>query len=227
MQPYFLPYIGYFQLINAVDQFVIYDNIQYTKKGWINRNRFLRNGADYLFTISLQKDSDFLNICDRKIDNNFAKVKLLNKLRHAYGKAPFFGATYPIIEEIIQNEDDNLFTYILNSVISICRFLKIDTTIITSSTISIDHSLTGQKKVVALCQKLEADVYINAIGGQELYNKESFRKIGCDLQFIKSDQISYNQFSQAFVPNLSILDLMMFNKEEDIRNMLNQYSIIQ
>ncbi len=227
MQPYFLPYIGYFQLINAVDQFVIYDNIQYTKKGWINRNRFLQNGTDYLFTIPIQKGSDFLNISDRKIDSNFAKIKLLNKLRHAYGKAPFFTTTYPIIEEIIQNKEDNLFLYILSSVISICRFLKIGTTIITSSTIPIDHSLSGENKVLDFCQKLEANIYINAIGGQELYDKESFKKIGCDLQFIKSDQINYNQFYEPFVPNLSVLDLMMFNKKEDIRNMLTQYSIIQ
>ena len=226
MQPYFLPYIGYFQLINAVDQFVIYDNIQYTKKGWINRNRFLQNGTDYLFTIPIQKGSDFLNISDRKIDSNFAKVKLLNKLRHAYEKAPFFTTTYPIIEDIIQHKQDNLFLYILNSVILICRFLEIDTTIITSSTILIDHPLSGQNKVLAFCQKLEADVYINAIGGQELYDKESFKKISCDLQFIKSDQIRYNQFAQPFVPNLSIVDVMMFNKKEDIRDMLNQYSII-
>ncbi len=225
MQPYFLPYIGYFQLINAVDQFVIYDNIQYSKKGWINRNRFLQNGTDCLFTIPIQKDSDFLNISDRKVDSNFAKIKLLNKLSHAYKKAPFFTTTYPLIEEIIQNKEDNLFLYILNSVISICRFLTINTSIVKSSTVPIDHSLSAQNKVLAFCQQLEAKIYINAIGGQELYDKENFQQINCDLQFIKTDQIRYNQFFEPFVPNLSILDLMMFNKKENIRNMLNQYSI--
>lgn len=227
MQPYFLPYIGYFQLINAVDQFVIYDNIQYTKKGWINRNRFFQNGKDVLFTIPIQKDSDFLNIGDRKIDSNFAKTKLLNKLKNAYSRAPFFAVTYTIIEEIIQKKEDNLFLYILNSVTSVCKFLEIETKIITSSSIEIDHSLVAQNKVLAFCKKFRAATYINAIGGQELYDKEAFKAIGCELQFIKSDEIYYNQFSQIFVPNLSIIDLMMFNKKEEIRNMLNQYSVIQ
>ena len=79
MQPYFFPYIGYFQLIKSVDEFVIYDNIQYTKKGWINRNRILVNGTDYLISLPLKKDSDYLNVVDRQLAESWEKdrTKLL------------------------------------------------------------------------------------------------------------------------------------------------------
>ena len=227
MQPYFLPYIGYFQLINMVDHFVIYDNIQYTKKGWINRNRFLQNGKDYLFSIPLKKDSDFLNVTDRKLDNNFDKVKLLNKIKGAYSKAPHYNTAYPIIEEVINYNECNLFFYILNSVISICKFLDINTKITKSSEISIDHSLSSQNKVLAFCKELETKTYINPIGGQNLYEKEKFEQSGFVLKFIRTNDIKYKQFEKPFVSNLSILDLMMFNTKEEICRMLDDYNIVE
>lgn len=227
MQPYFLPYIGYFQLINIVDHFVIYDNIQYTKKGWINRNRFLQNGKDYLFSIPLKKDSDFLNVTDRKLDNNFDKVKLLNKIKGAYSKAPHYNTAYPIIEEVINYNECNLFFYILNSVISICKFLDINTKITKSSEISIDHSLSSQNKVLAFCKELETKTYINPIGGQNLYEKEKFEQSGFVLKFIRTNDIKYKQFEKPFVSNLSILDLMMFNTKEEICRMLDDYNIVE
>src|SRR5690349_10134683 len=110
MQPYFFPYIGYFQLINASDLFIVYDNIQYTKKGWINRNRFLQNGKDVLFSIPLKKDSDYLDVRDRDLALDFNKTKLLNQIKAAYQRAPYMNETYPIIEEIIQFDDINLFS---------------------------------------------------------------------------------------------------------------------
>ena len=93
MQPYFLPYIGYFQLIAAVDQFIVYDNIKYTKKGWINRNRLLQNGTDTVFSIPLSKDSDALDIRERQIAADFRRDKLLKQIAEAYRKAPYFGQT--------------------------------------------------------------------------------------------------------------------------------------
>ncbi len=73
MQPYFFPYIGYFQLINTVDEFVVYDNIEFTKKGWINRNRILVNGKDEYITLPIKKDSDFLHVKDRFLAETWSK----------------------------------------------------------------------------------------------------------------------------------------------------------
>src|SRR5882672_10797620 len=137
MQPYFLPYIGYWQLLAAVDRFVVYDNIQYAKKGWINRNRFLRNGADAFFTVPLKKGSDFLNIADRMIAADFDPTTILNPLAAAYRKAPFFGAVFPIIETIVTAAPRNLFDYLQHSLVLIAAHLDIRTPIVVSSTLPI------------------------------------------------------------------------------------------
>ncbi len=116
MQPYFFPYIGYFQLIANSDVFVIYDEIKYTKKGWINRNRFLSNGTATYFTLPLKKDSDFLFVSDRflSLDWEKEKQKLLNKIREAYSKAPYFAETFSLFEKCLLFENTNLFAFIFN-----------------------------------------------------------------------------------------------------------------
>lgn len=226
MQPYFLPYIGYFQLLNAVDKYVIYDNIQYTKKGWINRNRILQNGKDLMITIPLEKDSDYLDIKDRYLSVGFDKKKLLNQIRESYRKAPYFDMLMPLIERIVNYDDTNLFHYIDNSIREICKYLDIKTEIIISSTFDIDHSLKGQDKVIAICKELKATDYYNAIGGQELYSPEEFKKENINLYFISSNPIEYKQFANEFVPWLSILDVMMFNSLENIHKILDNYKLI-
>ncbi|GAB6124192.1 WbqC family protein [Dysgonomonas termitidis] len=226
MQPYFLPYIGYFQLLNAVDKYVIYDNIQYTKKGWINRNRILQNGKDLMITIPLEKDSDYLDVKDRCLSVGFDKKKLLNQIRESYRKAPYFESVMSLIERIVNYNDTNLFHYIDNSVREICRYLGINTEIIISSSLNIDHSLKGQDKVIAICKKLKATDYYNATGGQELYSPEEFKKENINLHFISSNPIEYKQFANEFVPWLSVLDVMMFNSLEDIPAILDNYKLI-
>lgn len=228
MQPYLFPYIGYFQLINSVDEFVIYDNIQYTKKGWINRNRILANGKDQLFTIPLQKDSDYLDIVDRKVADIWVedRKKLINVLKSSYNKAPHFKEAFELIQECLFYNKNNLFEFILNSLNKINLYLEINTPIIISSTIDIDHTLKSQDKVLAICGEQKADMYINAIGGVELYNKETFLKQNITLNFIKSKEIKYKQFNNEFISWLSIIDVMMFNSKDKIKEYLNSYTLI-
>ena len=226
MQPYFMPYIGYWQLLAAVDAFVLYDNIQYTKKGWINRNRFLLNGQDSLFTIPLKKDSEYLDVVQRVVADDFNGVKLLNQLEASYRKAPFFNTVFPLISSIIMSEHRNLFEYIHQSIRLTADFLGITTPVIISSSIAIDHSLRGKDKVVAFCKAMGASMYINAIGGQELYGESIFDAQGITLKFIKTRAVSYTQYGNVFVPNLSIIDVMMFNSQESIRAMLGHYDLV-
>lgn len=223
MQPYFLPYIGYFQLIAAVDLFVIYDNVKYTKKGWINRNRMLLNGSDVTFSLPLKKDSDSLHVVQRELAADFDRDKLLNKFYGAYVRAPYFSQTYPLLEKIVSCEDNNLFRYIHNSLINICAHLGIGTEIRISSEIDIDHGLKGQDKVIALCQTLGADTYINAIGGTELYVPEDFAAHGLKLNFIRSKPLVYPQFGAPFVPWLTIVDVMMFNPIDLVREHIRSH----
>lgn len=227
MQPYFLPYIGFFQLLASVDQFIVYDNIKYTKKGWINRNRMLLNGTDALFSLPLKKGSDSLDIVERALAADFDRTKLLNQFRGAYGRAPQFDQTYPVLERIVRHEDANLFHYIHHSIMQLCEHLGIKTEIRISSEIAIDHELKGQDKVLALCKAVGADIYINTIGGVELYSKCDFRTQGIDLQFIKARPFEYVQFEAPFVPWLSIVDVLMFNSLNAVRACINDsYELI-
>ena len=209
MQPYFLPYIGYWQLIGAVDVFVVYDNIKYTKKGWINRNRFLLNRKEAVFSLPLRKDSDFLDVKDRFLAPSFNRDELLNRFREAYRKAPKFTTVMPLLEEIVGCPDNNLFAYIWHSIVKVCAFLGIPTNILVSSTLSIDHSLKGEEKVLAICQCLRAKTYINPIGGISLYDKQEFAEHGIELKFLKSNEVSYGQGGHEFIPWLSVADLLM------------------
>lgn len=228
MQPYFLPYIGYFQLIKSVDEFILYDNIQYTKKGWINRNRILVNGSDRLITLPVKKDSDYLNVVDREISDtwNTDKKSLLNLIKSSYSKAPYFRETYELLEECLAVEHTNLFEFIHQTLLKINRYVEIETPITISSSISIDHSLKSEEKVLSLCKAVGATMYINAIGGQHLYSKDRFAAHKIQLQFIKSDTVQYSQFSNNFVPWLSIVDVLMFNSKQDIIRYLNSYTLI-
>lgn len=226
MQPYFLPYIGYFQLIAAVDTFIVYDNIKYTKKGWINRNRMLQNGKDVMFSLPLKSDSDSLDVCERELAADFNRDKLLNQFKGAYWQAPYFAQTFPLIEQIVRYEDTNLFCFLHHSIVKTCEHLDITTEIRISSGIAIDHDLKNQDKVLALCEAVGATTYVNASGGMELYSKETFREQGIELKFIQSKPFEYAQFGAEFVPWLSIVDVMMFNPLPVIQGQLFQCDLI-
>jgi len=201
MQPYFFPYIGYFQLINAVEKFVVYDNLKFTKKGWIHRNRILVNGKDEYISLQLKNDSDYLDIKDRYLADSYEeeKSKFLRRIEGSYNKAPFYKEVFPVIKSCILFKDTNLFNYLANSITELCLFLNIKTEIVASSKVNINHQLKSQEKVIAICNELQATEYINAIGGMELYSKEEFNKHSVILSFIKTKPIEYKQFQNQFV----------------------------
>ena len=217
MQPYFVPYIGYFQLISSADLFIVYDNIKYTKKGWINRNRILQQDHATPFSLPLKKGSDVLDIRDRELAADFSSNKLLNQLAGAYRRAPYYAQTLPLLELVLQCDERNLFRFLEHSIRLTCEHLGIPTTIKPSSEFAIDHGLTGQAKVLALCEAVEARTYVNAIGGIDLYSKDEFKARGIALNFIRSTPFAYPQFGAEHVPWLSIVDVLMFNPVSAIR----------
>ena len=221
MQPYFFPYIGYFQLIATVDLFIVYDNIKYTKKGWISRNRMLQNGEAVTFSLSLKRGSDYLNVGERELAADFDRESLLNRIKSAYRRAPYFAQTFPLVEQVVRYEDTNLFRFLHHSIVRTSEHLRIATDVRISSDIAIDHGLRNQDKVLALCKAVGAGTYVNTIGGTDLYSKETFREKGFDLKFIRSKPFEYAQFGDAFVPWLSIVDVMMFNPLDDIRTCIS------
>ena len=224
MQPYFLPYIGYFQLISAVDKYVIYDDVQYIKGGWINRNKMLLNGKDFMFNLLLSGASPNKLINEITVNEN--QTSMIKTIQSAYGKAPYFNDIFPLMNRIFEFEDKNLGKFLGNSLIQIADYLKFNTKFIYSSEINKDNSLKAQDKVLQICKILGATEYINAIGGQELYSKKDFKQHNIELKFLKTEIIEYKQFKSEFVPYLSILDVMMFNSVEEINEMLDKYELI-
>jgi hypothetical protein len=229
MQPYILPYIGYFQLINISDVFVVYDNIKYTKKGWINRNRLLLDGKDEYFSIPLKSDSDQLNIVNRELSATFTAEahKILRRINLSYKKAPFFADVFPVAEQIFSAKETNLFSFLHQSILLTTDYLGLDTKIVVSSTLNIDHSLKSQDKVLALCKATSATSYINPIGGVSLYSKDAFSEQDIQLHFLRSKSFEYAQSVPGFTPWLSILDVMMHNDKNTIKNYLDHsYDLI-
>jgi len=228
MQPYFLPYIGYFQLINAVDRFIVYDNIQFSKKGWVQRNRILLDGRDRLFSLPLKKDSDFLDIDRRFLADSWDRERdrILRVIRTAYGKAPCFPQAMPVVEECFRCGSRNLFEFIHGSIRTVKEYLEIKTDLVVSSDVDAGRELAGQDRVIALCRAMGAEDYINAIGGQALYRKEDFSRHGIRLSFLKTGDVTYPQFGGGFVPDLSIIDLMMFLDVARIKECLGRYSLV-
>jgi len=227
MQPYLFPYIGYWQLINAVDTFTLYDNIQFSKNGWFHRNNILLNGQKNLFSIPLNKDSDNLNVVDRFISNETQTQinKILAQIENSYRKAPYFNNVFSLIKSIFKHDEKNLFKYIYNSIIQVCDYLDIRTQIVISSSVDINHSLKAQEKVIAINKALNSTQYINPIGGIELYNVDIFQKENIKLKFLESEVPKYKQFKNEFIPYLSIIDVLMFNNKEDIIKMLERYKL--
>lgn len=224
MQPYFFPYLGYWQLLANVDKYVVYDDVTYIKGGWINRNNFLINGQKNLLTMRLEKANSYTLIKDITIKDDF--VKFLKTIEMGYKKAPFFEDSFRLLKDICQCPDKKLGQFLFNSHIKICEYLGIDTELILSSSFEKHTELKGKDKVISICKQLGADEYINAIGGQELYDKKEFAENGIRLNFLQANLREYRQLKNEFVSGLSIIDIMMFNSKEEIKEMLNDFKLV-
>lgn len=227
MQPYFFPYIGYWQLMNAVDIYVIYDDVNYINRGWINRNRILINGKSNYIHLPLcgASQNKLINEIDI-LDNPSEKQKLLRALKLNYSKAPYFRNVYPFLENILKYNPKKAIHFFEYQIHMMAEYLNMKTKFLLSSSIKKNSELKGENKILEICKILGADTYINAIGGQKLYSREKFDNAGIKLQFLHTNEIYYRQFSQEFVPNLSIIDVMMFNSKEAIEEMLQEFSLL-
>ncbi|ANU23084.1 WbqC family protein [Planococcus donghaensis] len=228
MQPYFFPYIGYWQLIKAVDKYVVYDDVNYKKRGWINKNNILVNGEAKPVSLRTFKVSQNKRINEIEIDHDLVyKKKLLKTIKEAYSKAPYFQEAYSVVEKIINQNEPNLAAYLANSIKEICAYLNIRTEIILSSELTKNEHLRGQDKILEICGLFSAEEYLNAAGGLLLYSPLDFQTQGIELKIIKTNPISYQQKDvREFVPNLSIIDVMMFNSPEEIDAMLDDYTVL-
>lgn len=229
MQPYLFPYLGYFQLIHAVDKFVFYDDVNFINRGWINRNRLLLNGKAHYFTVPLSDASQFMAIKDIGIvsHNMRWKRKLLGTFRLAYKQAPYAGIGLQLIEDALSSEADSIATLARQSVMSVMQYLDLRREIVETSQIYANVHLGGQSRVLDICRQERASTYVNAPGGRELYIQEDFGREGVDLRFISGLLPAYTQGPWPFVPGLSILDIIMHCARQQILDMLEQYELLR
>lgn len=226
MQPYFFPYIGYYQLINAVDLFVIYDDVNYINRGWINRNNILINGKSGLINVPLNAASQ------NRLINEIVVVSeqkwrdtLLKTIEHSYKKAPQFDTVFPMIHQLIHIDSVSISEFNYKGIKVVCEYLGITTKIIPSSEKYANSKLKGQYRILDICQQENSIHYINPMGGMKLYNRELFIKEGITLSFIRSELPRYKQFKCEFTPALSIIDAMMFCDLNEIKYQLSRFSL--
>lgn len=230
MQPYVFPYLGYFQLIHASTKFVFLEDVSFIKKGWINRNRILdTNGNDSLFTIPLENVSQNRTILDHYLHETFPvwKDKFYKTLHTVYAKAPFYEITLSMMKHILDQAKpgDSIAKLAETSIKFLSPYLGIWPDFINSSTYG-NHNLRKEHRLIDICKKEYDGTYINAIGGQSLYTKESFKAQGINLFFIKSELLPYKQFENTFVPGLSIIDALMFCDPETLHKLVSAYTLV-
>jgi|SRR6185312_2819924 len=230
MQPYLFPYLGYYQLVNAVEKFIFFDDVNYINKGWINRNQILQNNEAYRFTLPLIKASQNRLINEIEIAD-FPKWRkdFLKQVEFAYKKAPCFAEVFPWLNTFLHDEDYQLVGKLTaDSVRSVARLLGLATEFGFSSELNYKsgENADGESKILRICEMMGADLYINPKNGQSLYNNGNFEAKNVELRFICMDDIVYPQFQKdKFVPFLSIIDVLMFNGPEQTRGLLDKYTL--
>lgn len=223
MQPYFFPYLGYFQLIHSVDTFVVYDDVNYINRGWVSRNNILEQGKTKRISLEALGASQNKLIKDVRVGQN--QRKLIRTISQNYSKAPYFSEVLPLVEGVLLQNVNNLADFLSYGLQRVSAYLGLQRTWCMSSVLQKDNNLRGQDKVLAICQELGATHYINMPGGKTLYDTESFAKLGIQLSFIEPKISAYRQFGGEFVPNLSIIDVMMFNSREQCGQLLQEYEL--
>jgi WbqC-like protein family/Acetyltransferase (GNAT) family len=227
MQPYLFPYIGYFHLIAASHRYVFYDDVNFITRGWINRNRILVDGKDYLFTVPVSKASQNRLIMETPIAIDKAwKDKFARTIAQAYRRAPYFEAVAPLVTEVFAPDHASIGDLAINSITSVCQYLGIEFNW-TRSSVCSPHTkgIDRADRLIEIVKSEGYHRYVNAPGGMELYTKEYFKAHDVELGFVESKPVEYTQFSNTFVPALSIIDVLMFNDPSTIRALFKKYAI--
>jgi hypothetical protein len=229
MQPYLFPYLGSFQLLAASGLVILGDSLQYTRRGWINRNRLLVGGRIWQFSFPLEQGSQTQAINQRRLSEEMqgSNQRLLHTIRHAYHKAPCYEQVMPLLEEILEHPERNLSHFAEHSIRRICQYMGIDTPMVRASELELAEDMGRDQRLIEAVKQNGGDVYLNPEGGRHLYTPEVFNAEGLELRFLRMDELSYPQFSADFVPSLSIIDVLMFNPPDELQRLLGRYTVEQ
>jgi hypothetical protein len=209
MQPYLFPYLGYFHLLDAVDKFVVLDDVKCPKNGWINRNRVLVNGSPVWFTVPLSSKTKQINEKEYLIDSKLGK-KLQLTLSMAYPRSPNLSTVLPWLQDLVDLKKDGVVKCNLDILRKSMGVLGMKSPeILVSSKLNVKKDLRGEEKILEICSLLDCETYVNLPGGVNLYNRVNFESRDIDLVFIQSNFNEYTQRTNTFVPRLSVLDLLL------------------
>lgn len=228
MQPYFMPYLGYWQLLAAVDRFVVLDDVAFIQRGWVNRNRILVNGESHLFTLPLRSASQNrrINELELAVDASWLR-RFRSTLRQSYQRAPYFEETSALLDPILNKCSDLLLPLLLDSIHAVAGHLEIGTSLALASALDPDRRNHGQERILDLCRRENATAYYNLPGGKALYDSEAFQRAGILLRFVEPEQARYPQSSGQWTPWLSIIDVMMHLGRAGTRRMLGCHRIAE
>ena len=239
MQAYFFPYVGYFQLIDASDVFILYEHVAFRKKSWITKNRIFDKSRKLPvdITIPVNKKSSYKQIIDISIRNTDWKRVLLKQIYFNYKKALYFEEVYPLLEKLINIENEKVHTYNSEIIKGVCSYLNITTRIKANNEefLELEKDLENSDlpqneiksaRIIEICKNQNADTYINPSGGTNLYNKPYFKRNNLSLFFMNTKEFKYNQFGLDFEPHLSIIDVLMHNGKEGSKSIIKKYSLI-
>jgi len=230
MQPYFFPYIGYWQLIHATDTFVLFDDAQYMRHGWVNRNRILKPGGGWQYIlVPLAK-----HVAKESIKNVHAhpeekwKERIIAQLAHYKRKARYFDEINQMVSEILFSGNEQSIAAInFATIVKLCAYLDVKKEIIQSSEQNFDYADVGDAGEWALRigEQMGATEYINPAAGAVLFSQEKFSSSNIKLSFLTPHEIVYSQRG-VFEPSMSIIDVLMFNGMEGTKELLKNYSIV-
>lgn len=223
MQPYFLPYVGYFQLISKVDGFVFLDDADYVRRGWIQRNYIVANGQRTRIRVPVAKRPIGTPIHEILLAENYPKwrTKFIDTLRHAYGKAPYFDVVSNLLKQVLLNPGAGLSELNIRLIISVCDYVGLDQNFEQSLDYCNDSALAGEARLIDICLRKGATEYVNAPGGRALYAPENFEKSGVRLRFLEPEINPYSRQNTDFIPCLSVLDMLMFLDPEEVLRQFN------
>jgi len=226
MQPYFFPYLGYWQLMQAADEFVAFDDVNYIKRGWINRNRILVNGKPSYFTIPVLAISQNRKINDHQIASGSEwRTNLMKTLQHAYSKAPFYEETLDLVRGILFFPEDNLSKFLVHQLDSVAAYLDIDVKISHASERFHNQEMKGVERIIDMAKHARASMYINPPGARDMYEQDRFASQGLDLRILVPELREYPQRYPGFEPNLSLIDLLMEVGRESVKERLDDYEL--
>lgn len=221
MQPYFFPYIGYFKLLHAVEKFVFYDDVNFIKGGWINRNRLLLGGKVGYFTVPLSQAGSFSKINSIQIKSDMPwEARIFAQISGVYSKAPYYEPVMSLVKNVLETHDGRISTLAKNSVLKVAEYLSLEKSFTMSSEVYGNQDQKSVARVLDICRQESATSYVNLPGGRDLYAEEDFLKAGIHLEFVSVRMPVYRQSIAGFHPGLSIIDVLMFNSPQQVVAMM-------